>query len=447
MNSKLFIAEKVKVGFNPRTDTYSGKLGYVIGFDGKKWRKETSWDGWRYHHMDDDTYQQKKREQYNSHIAREKKNHADYVKSYAQSGNKNSWYKEYAEMTEEEYVNQRIPAYDKFQPNLGRVSSDESLKPIEFDNVPTEGFVLNKKVGGYSNGWDHRATYCRVYDPRGFEFEITVPNLLFILQECNSMKGKGLEGTFVYAWDGKDLVLLPTTSLDYQESQKFTEMQSQKIGVKDLVEGCTYKTKQMEEYIYLGRFNWFEEHYRYSSDTHDKISCIKRHVFYKVEKPRWGERIEPFNGLTKFAMRTSDTPVSNYAELLDEFNASKHSGIISEIEEIDAHIPTELRYYHQSHETIGHCYLPLGDNQYEEYLLETDDVEYPNYNYYSNRSKNKIKTYKLTAKKVVTIKDGDIKLKTIKPKLIEKISYQTLKDMNLKLVTVNKNNKKRVLVF
>jgi hypothetical protein len=446
MNSKLFIAEKVKVGFNPRTDTYSGKLGYVIGFDGKKWRKEPSWDGWRYHHMDDDTYQQKRREQYNDNIARAKQNHAYYVEQHAK--NSSTWYKQYADMTEEEFVKHQVGEYENFRANLGRVSSDESLKPIEFDNVPTEGFVLNKKVGGYSNGWDHRSTYCRVYDPRGFEFEITVPNLLFILQECNAMKGKGLEGSFVYAWEGKDLVLLPTTSLDYQESQKFTEMQSQKIGVKDLVEGCTYRTKQMEDYIYLGRFNWFEEHYRYSSDRHDKISCVKTHVFYKVEKPRYGERVESFNGLTKFAMKTSDTPVSNYAELLDEFNKSKHSGILNDVEEIDAHIPRALTYSHNTHETIGYCYLPLGNDQYEEYVLESDDVEYPNASYYYNRnSVNKIKTYKLTAKKVVTLKDGNIKLKTIKPKLIEKISYQSLKDMNLKLVTVNKNNKKRVLVF
>jgi hypothetical protein len=285
-----------------------------------------------------------------------------------------------------------------------------------------------------------------VYDPRGFEFEISVPNLLFILQECNAMKGKGLEGTFVYAWEGKDLVLLPTTSLDYQESQKFTEMQSQKIGVKDLVEGCTYKTKQMEEYIYLGKFNWFEEHYRYSSDRHDKVSCGKRQVFYKVEKPKYGERIESFTGLAKFATKTNDTPVSNYAELLDEFNKSKFSGIIDNLEEIDIYIPTELSHSYGSRESFGDCYLPLGNDQYEIYSLETDEVEYPNSSYY-NRTRNKVKTYKLTSKKVVTFKDGDFKIKTIKPKLIEKISYQTIKDMKLKLVTVNKNNKSRVLVF
>jgi hypothetical protein len=37
-----------------------------------------------------------------------------------------------------------------------------------------------------------------VYDPRGFEFEISIPNLLYILQECTSTKGKGLDGEFVY---------------------------------------------------------------------------------------------------------------------------------------------------------------------------------------------------------------------------------------------------------
>jgi hypothetical protein len=48
MNDKLFIPEKIKAGFNPRKDTYSGKLAYVIAFDNKtkKWRKETSWKYW-----------------------------------------------------------------------------------------------------------------------------------------------------------------------------------------------------------------------------------------------------------------------------------------------------------------------------------------------------------------------------------------------------------------
>ena len=37
---------------------------------------------------------------------------------------------------------------------------DDKIPNDEFENVPTEGFVLNKKAGDYSTGWDHRHAYC-----------------------------------------------------------------------------------------------------------------------------------------------------------------------------------------------------------------------------------------------------------------------------------------------
>ena len=444
MNSKLFIADKVKVGFNPREDTYSGKLGYVIGHDGKKWRKEPSWDGWRYHHMDEDVYQQKRLEQYNDRLAKAKKDHLYYIDLAAK--NTSSWYKEYADMTEEQFIEKQLGSYEKYKPSLGKVSSEEGLMPLEFDNVPTEGFVLNKKVGGYSNGWDHRSTYCRVYDPRGFEFEISVPNLLFNLQECNAMKGKGLEGTFVYAWEGKDLVLLPTSSMDYQSSQKFTELQSGKVGVKDLVEGCTYKTKQMEDYIYMGKFNCFSDNYQYSSDKHATTTCFKSHVFCRVNEDRYGSKFETFTALSKLASKITDIPVSNYAELLDEFNSSEIGGTITTPKTVELDIPIEINSYYGRSEVLGDIMLPIDDNTYEIYKLESGDVEYSNGSYYHNRKGN-IKNYNLTSKRTVSIKDGDFRIKTIKPKVIEKISFNKLKDMNLKLLTIKKNNKERVLLF
>ncbi len=46
--SNLFIPSKIKVGFQERQGTFTGKLAYVIYFDEKgKLRKETSWEGWR----------------------------------------------------------------------------------------------------------------------------------------------------------------------------------------------------------------------------------------------------------------------------------------------------------------------------------------------------------------------------------------------------------------
>lgn len=140
---------------------------------------------------------------------------------------------------------------------------DESIPNEIYDNEPTEGFVLNKKVGGVEEswGWDVRKTYTRIYDPRGFEFEITVPNLLWILENCNCIKGKGLEGQFVYGWDGKELVLVPVESPDYKEIQEKNKVihNNEFIKAKDLIVGATYETLNGEQYVYMGKYDRYQQ--------------------------------------------------------------------------------------------------------------------------------------------------------------------------------------------
>lgn len=132
---------------------------------------------------------------------------------------------------------------------------DEKIPNEIYDNEPTEGFVLNKKVGGYG-GWDPRKTYTRVYDPRGFEFEITIQNLLWILENCNCIKGKGLEGQFVYGWDGSELLLVPVESPDYKEIKEKTEIKYNNnfVKAKDLIVGAAYETLNGEQYVFMGKF-------------------------------------------------------------------------------------------------------------------------------------------------------------------------------------------------
>lgn len=190
---------------------------------------------------------------------------------------------------------------------------DQNIPNNEFENVPTEGFVLNKHVGGVENsyGWNARKSYCRVYDPRGFEFEISIENLLYILENTNSIVGKGLEGEFVYGWDGKDLVLMPITSPDYKEISEYNKLiyANTKIKAKDLIVGATYLTKENVEVIYMGKFNkyewcyikkghqfktksaminWCEENniprdrpgYGYLEDSFELATLCKEHCFY-----------------------------------------------------------------------------------------------------------------------------------------------------------------------
>lgn len=137
---------------------------------------------------------------------------------------------------------------------------DKNIPNQILDNEPTEGFVLNKKVGGDSSGWNYRQTYTRVYDPRGFEFEISVPNLLWILENCDCTRGKGLEGKFVYGWDKTDLVLVPVESPDYKEIQRKNEVVHNNLFIKakDLVVGATYETLGGEQLVYMGKYDIYE---------------------------------------------------------------------------------------------------------------------------------------------------------------------------------------------
>lgn len=206
---------------------------------------------------------------------------------------------------------------------------DKKITPIEFDNTPTDGFVLNKGVGGQrqSYGWNARNEYIRVYDPRDFEFEISVANLLFILRECDCSKGKGLEGKFVYAWDGTELVLLPEISTDYQTSRKFTDLQACKVKAKEMILGATYITKKQKPLTYLGRF---EHHFISSSRTwsNDCGSLAymsghkKQHVFWD------GKCFVFLDSLQSIATLQSEAVIGNYAELVEKYNKSIHGSKI-----------------------------------------------------------------------------------------------------------------------
>ena len=48
MKTSIFVPNKIHVGYQERSDTYTGRLAYVIYTDEKgKLRKENSWNGWR----------------------------------------------------------------------------------------------------------------------------------------------------------------------------------------------------------------------------------------------------------------------------------------------------------------------------------------------------------------------------------------------------------------
>lgn len=185
----------------------------------------------------------------------------------------------------------------------------KKIDTIILDNEPISGFVLNKKAGGYDTGWNHRQTYVRIYDPRDFEFEITIPNLLYILENTNSIKGKGLDGEFVYGWDGKDLILIPTLSPDYIEISQYNNIlqQNKKIGARDLKVGVTYLGKDNSRFVYMGKF---EEYYTYDSGKVEKKG--KMFFFYNLD----GNRFVTYKSMSGKLIATLDENcIENYADI------------------------------------------------------------------------------------------------------------------------------------
>ena len=337
-NDKLFIPNKIKVGYQERSDTYTKMLAYVIYYDLKgKLCKETSWRGWI---QGEDVYQK------------------EYVQGKGYVGT-------------EVLVRKALPIDD-------------------YENLPTEGFVLNKRAGGYSSGWNHRQMKCRVFDPRGFEFEIGIENLLFILQETNSYKGKGLEGEFVYAWQGADLILLPCGCEDYKSSREFTDLKTMKVPMKELKEGNTYLAKNTNEVIYLGKFEFIN----WPRWKHE-FGVTKEHMFYDTKT----QQLLPMK-CANLAKTVSTVMASNYADLVEQL---QQSGMILPFEIVieSVELPEVTKYSRSYYERgttqniLKDVFIDNLDGTYTECYIEggfDSDILFPqpfyggrnHYNRYDN---------------------------------------------------------------
>jgi hypothetical protein len=257
--NKLFIAPKIKIGYQSRNDTFNGKLAYIIYFDEKgKLHKEKSWESWR---------------------------------------------------------NKSIPA-------------------DEYENVPIDGFTINKDIKRYNGEWfSSKRTMVRIHDPRGFEFEVTTENLIAILMHTDCSR-RSLIGQFVYAWAGQELVLLPTNSEEYQNAIKYTAGLNKKVSIKELIPGMVYKTKRREKDVtYIGRFNYYDFANSGYRSVHGPRKEKKSHIFTYDN----GETFFRKDSSAFLSEKISDTIVSNYAELVEKYNSRIYANkiVAYEIKKVD----------------------------------------------------------------------------------------------------------------
>lgn len=215
---------------------------------------------------------------------------------------------------------------------------DKNIPSIELDNTPMLGYVLNRGVERYGYHGSGRSMI-RIHDPRNFEFEISIDNLVGILMN-NDVSKRDIQGECVFAWSGSDLILLPVNSEEYKTSQRYTEKQSQKVSTKELIKGATYvKKKDHTPYRYLGHFEWFD--YMDNTSLKQTISKGKKHLFYtavqKFDKnyqliDEYDIVIAPMNTLLLSECLAPDVD-ENYPNVKKQFEDSINSAKFIEFKE------------------------------------------------------------------------------------------------------------------
>lgn len=215
---------------------------------------------------------------------------------------------------------------------------DHNIEPIEFENKPQLGYILNKGVqrDGY---WGSGRSVIRIYDPREFEFEINIDNLISILMHSNVSK-RDIDQECILAWHGKELILLPTNSVEYQQSLKYTEKQKMNISTKDLIKGATYNLKKTNDTLtYIGQYHWYSID-RYDNSVFQK-NHGKKHVFYSNDSQKY---VIPSTGI--IASCINEEPCLNYAQLVENFFNTENAQKIVDIK-LDNdfyHIDKDLEY-------------------------------------------------------------------------------------------------------
>jgi hypothetical protein len=107
---------------------------------------------------------------------------------------------------------------------------DHNIDYIEVENVPKSGYCLNKGIQHLSfSHFSHMRERVRVHSQDCYEFEITNSNLLAILAVSNVSK-KYIDQECVFAWQDRQLILLPTNSKEY--INYLQTLQEKKDGTK-----------------------------------------------------------------------------------------------------------------------------------------------------------------------------------------------------------------------
>jgi hypothetical protein len=162
--------------------------------------------------------------------------------------------------------------------------NSKALEPMIIENVPMNGFKMTTDIRSSSYGGSDK---WRIEDPRGFELEITSPNLAQLLSVGMIDRGEIMD-TCVWARDGQQNVLLSTSTDEYKSAVKNTEVAAMTADWKNVKIGNTILLQNNVTGVWLGRMFGMSYYDSHRADDKSKTSCLtvsdkSMHVIYIKE--------------------------------------------------------------------------------------------------------------------------------------------------------------------
>lgn len=179
-----------------------------------------------------------------------------------------------------------------------------------------------------------------------------------------------MEGEFVYGWDGKDLVLIPTSSPDYKDLMQHSNLlkENKKFKGKDLKIGATYLTKENVKMVYLGRFDVYKRNWR-NGVVENKG---KRYWFGCMEEKY--NRIESLSSLNKIVDIVDESTNKNYTMLFEmmksNYEYSPYDKTKDKYEDFDVEYIKKRLDYEKCYDSGFKCY---DRNKNSHHLKLSDD--------------------------------------------------------------------------
>jgi len=150
---------------------------------------------------------------------------------------------------------------------------DHTLQPLEVMNTPRNGFRVygqTKRDGGW-NGSGRSMVYIQHADE--FIWEITVENLVNILDTCDIVDGEFTD-KMIIGKEGKNYVLVPEKSEVYQEYLRLKGQPKQKKKATDLVSGDVVMIGK-SQWIFVGNFDCIETVHDFNNRELYVTNCKK----------------------------------------------------------------------------------------------------------------------------------------------------------------------------